>query len=365
MRQALLAAGCAIFLAAPVGSPVPVAQDGFDKPAITLEHKATQSGIRLNVMTYNVKGLPWPVTADRTAELATIGDRLSAMRLSGSGPDVVVLQEAFSSEARAIATRAGYAYVVYGPGSADQAPAYAESSMADRYPWKGEGLGAYVSSGLVLMSDHPITNIRRAAFPRTACAGYDCLANKGVLLARIDVPGLALPVEMMTAHMNSRIPTRTPIAHANQAFDRQMAALDRFVAANADPRLPMIFGGDLNLDADPQRIAALRRSSVNWARDVGGGDPAAIFAVCGRSPAPCRPGIGFASIAQKKRNNDWQMAFGSADVAVQPVSAAIRFMPDPAGRTLSDHQAVQVSYRLSASQDRNLASATKTGNAPI
>jgi hypothetical protein len=33
---------------------------------------------------------------------------------------------------------------------------------------------------------------------------------------------------------------------------------------------------------------------------------------------------------------------------VQPVAAAIRFMPDPAGRTLSDHQAVLVSYRLSA-----------------
>jgi endonuclease/exonuclease/phosphatase family metal-dependent hydrolase len=347
MRQTLCAALGAFFLAAPTSSPVPIARDGFDAPPVPVGTAPMGGGVSLNVMTYNIKGLPWIVTGDRSAELAAIGDRLRAMRARGAGPDVVVLQEAFSSDARAIAARAGYAHVAYGPGSGEMARPDPQPPMPDRYAWRGEGYGSFVSSGLVLMSDHPIAGIRRAAFPRTACAGYDCLANKGVLLARISVPGLGLPVQIMTAHMNSRIPTRTPIAHANEAFARQMAAFDRFVAANADPRLPMIFGGDLNLDSDPHRIAVLRQSSARWSRVQRDTGPTAIFAVCGRASTPCRPAVGFAEITKKKRNNDWQLSFASAGVMVRPVAAAIRFMPDPAGRTLSDHQAVEVSYRLS------------------
>ena len=348
MRHALLVAAGAFFLAAPSGRSEPIAQDGFDASPVLLAAVSAEGGVALRVMNYNVKGLPWPITSDRSAELAAIGDRLKAMRGRGVGPDVVVLQEAFSSDARAIAARAGYAYVAYGPGRDDVVPGDREKPMPDRYPWRGEGFGPYVSSGLVLMSDYPIAGVRRAAFPRTACAGYDCLANKGVLFARISVPGLAVPVEIMTAHMNSRKPTRTPIAHADEAFARQMATLDRFLAANANPRLPMIFGGDLNLDSDPARIAALRQSSARWHKAPRDEDATAIFAVCGKPTLLCRPAIGFAAIAQQKRNNDWQLSFASTRATVQPVAVAIGFMPDPAGRALSDHQAVMVTYRLSA-----------------
>ena len=37
-----------------------------------------------------------------------------------------------------------------------------------------------------------------------ACAGFDCLANKGVLLARIAVPGMAQPLTVANAHLNAR-----------------------------------------------------------------------------------------------------------------------------------------------------------------
>ena len=354
MRQTLLLAIGAFFLAAPTGGSTPVAKDGFDAPPVSLA-ASHSGGVSLRVMNYNVKGLPWPVIDDRSAELSAIGDRLRAMRLDGTAPDVVVLQEAFSSDARAIAARAGYAHVAYGPSSNDLAPADEERPMPARYPWRGEGYGAYLSSGLVLMSDYPILGTRRAAFPRTACAGYDCLANKGVLLARIAVPGLPVPVEIMTAHMNSRKPTRTPIPHANEAFVRQMAALDRFLAANSDPSLPMIFGADLNLDSDPQRIAALRQSSTRWGEAEGGAGSEATFAICGKPSTRCHPAVGFGAIAQGKRNNDWQLSFASSHVMVRPMSAAIRFAPDPAGLALSDHQAVLVTYRLSVTGNSGAA----------
>lgn len=349
MRHALLVAAGAFFLAAPAAYSDPVAKDGFDAPAMRLAAATVEGGTQLQVMTYNVKGLPWPVTSDRKIELAAIGDRLRTMRARGDAPDVVVLQEAFTDEARAIAARAGYAHIAYGPTADEVVEGDPGKPMPDLYRWRGEGLGAYISSGLVLMSNHPILATRRIAFPRNACAGYDCLSNKGVLLARIAVPGVAVPVEIVTAHMNSRLPTRTPVPHANEAFVRQMAALDRFIAANADPRSPMIFGGDLNIDSEPRRIATLRQSDARWRKVSDETADNAIFAICARPILPCRPGIGIDAIVKKKRNNDWQLSFSGSQVAVQPVSAAIRFMPDSDGRVLSDHQAVLVSYRLSPS----------------
>jgi endonuclease/exonuclease/phosphatase family metal-dependent hydrolase len=348
MRHVLLGAIAMSLLAAPSPPPHSIADTGFDTPPVRFAPVGMGSGVRLRVMNYNVKGLPWPVVEDRSAELAAIGDRLKRMRRDGTAPDVVVLQEAFSGDARAIATRAGYRYILYGPDSSEASPPFPETPLPERYRWRGEGYGAYLSSGLVLMSNFPVVGSWRAAFPRTACAGYDCLANKGVLLARIAVPGLDVPVQIMTAHMNSRKPTRTPMPHANAAFTRQMAAIDRFVTAHADPRLPLIFAADLNLDSDPARIAVLEQSRARWDNLQGRLGDTAVFAVCGKPDLPCRPAMGFDAIVQNKRNNDWQLSFAGRGAAIQPVSAAIRFMPDRAGRTLSDHQAVMVDYRLSS-----------------
>src|SRR5689334_7647279 len=59
----------------------------------------------LSVMTYNVKGAPWPVTHGRRRDLREIGDRLHQLRADGRNPHIVLLQEAFSADARAIAQR--------------------------------------------------------------------------------------------------------------------------------------------------------------------------------------------------------------------------------------------------------------------
>ena len=347
MRQVAFALAALFTLGSPAPPPTIVAADGVDTPPITIEGAATARGVSLTVMTYNVHGLPWPLIHDRAAELAAIGDRLAAMRRRGAAPQVVVLQEAFSRDARGIAARAGYRYVAAGPAATDSPPPSAEAPLPQRYRIRGEGLGAYLSSGLVLMSDYPIMGSWRAAFPRTACAGYDCLANKGIMLARIAVPGLPAPVEIATAHMNSRIPTRTPIPHANAAYLRQLAAVDRFLAAHSDRRLPLIFAADLNLDADRARIAGVEasRAELNATRaDQRGGE---VFAICGRPNVVCRPGLGFAAIEPGKRNNDWQIFAGGRDIAIRPQSVGLHFQPDGAGRTLSDHQGLTVGYRLS------------------
>jgi len=58
-------------------------------------------------MTHNVKDLPWPIAQGRAAAPRAIGDRLAAMRGAGRQPTVVVLQEAFIDEAKAIGDLAG------------------------------------------------------------------------------------------------------------------------------------------------------------------------------------------------------------------------------------------------------------------
>jgi endonuclease/exonuclease/phosphatase family metal-dependent hydrolase len=348
MRRMAFALAAMFLLGAPSLQPATVAADGVDAASVSLREGAPMRGVPLTVMTYNVHGLPWPVVADRSAALNAIGDRLAAMHRRGIGPQIVVLQEAFSSDARRIVARAGYPYVADGPAAAEASPPFPEAPLSEHYWMRGEGWGAHLSSGLVLMSDYPILDSWRAAFPRTACAGYDCLANKGVMLARIAVPGLPVPVEIATAHMNSLGATRTPRSHADAAYLRELAAVDRFVAAHSDRSLPLIFAADLNLDSDHARIAGLEASRADWNAvrgDHGGGG---VFAICGKPDAACRPGVGFAAIEPGKRNNDWQFFAGGRDVAIQAESIALHFQPDDAGRTLSDHQALMVGYRMSA-----------------
>src|SRR5437588_11070175 len=73
----------------------------------------------LSVMSYNVHGLPWPFTRGRPRALRKIGERLASMRRDGDQPHLVLLQEAFSGDAKAIARKAGYAYAVTGPSRSD------------------------------------------------------------------------------------------------------------------------------------------------------------------------------------------------------------------------------------------------------
>ena len=50
----------------------------------------------LSVLTYNVKGLPWPLASGRPEAFSAMADRLRDMRAEGRNPHIVVLQEAFT-----------------------------------------------------------------------------------------------------------------------------------------------------------------------------------------------------------------------------------------------------------------------------
>ena len=130
--------------------------------------RAADSG--LSVLTYNVHGLPWPLTFGRPAAFAKIETRLRAMRHEGVQPHIVVLQEAFTADAKQIGRRSGYRYIVDGPGRALRSPAPetpADAAFAARASfWRGESGAKLVDSGLQILSDYPVLSVRRAASAR-------------------------------------------------------------------------------------------------------------------------------------------------------------------------------------------------------
>lgn len=217
----------------------------------------------LSVMTYNVKGLPFPIALARSDALMQIGQRLARLRQTGMQPHIIALQEAFTPEAKAIAALAGYRYVALGPQGdvpgRDPAQAMPPAFRSAAHWLKGETEGKWLDSGLVILSDYPIRRSLRMAFPSDACAGFDCLAAKGVLVAWIDVPGHAQPVAIADTHLNSRGASGVLVSRADAAFARQLDALRSFLQANVPARDPLVLAGDFNIGHIAQRQAAARK----------------------------------------------------------------------------------------------------------
>ncbi len=66
----------------------------------------------------------------------------------------------------------------------------------------GEGWGKLMGGGLHILSDDPLARVEHLAFAH--CAGYDCLANKGVMLVNVAVPGIPGGLDVVNTHMNSK-----------------------------------------------------------------------------------------------------------------------------------------------------------------
>ena len=236
----------------------------------------------VTLLSYNVEGLPWPLTHGRTAAAAAIAGELRAMHDRGEGPQVVAVQEAFGDAQKAIGAAAGYRYVAYGP-AADEAGAAATTPaerafVADASLWHGETEGAREDSGLAIFSDYPILWAKRVAFPRYACAGYDCLANKGMLAVALRVPGRATPLVVVDTHLNARAASGVANDRSLFAYQRQTDALRGFIGA-VGGGAPVVLAGDFNVGNDPARQAYLAQALV-------GGDGMTLAAsetACGTS----------------------------------------------------------------------------------
>lgn len=269
----------------------------------------------ISVLTYNVRGLPWPVARDRPAALAAIGAELAELRRQGRQPDVVLLQEGFLGDVRALVRASGYAHAAAGP---------------DRRA--GGRPGKLTGGGLHVLSDLPILDVVSAPF--SACAGLDCFANKGVMLVRLQGPDG--PLEVVNTHLNSRRASRAAPERARRAHNRQMDELLGFIAVHATPGRPLLIGGDFNVKNAPERYyhRAEARPYV------------VVSEFCHGRPVDC----GMAAAAGEApwlRSQDLQAFVSPAAGAVRPTRTQLMFDGVTGGR-LSDHDGYLVRYALSA-----------------
>jgi len=297
----------------------------------------------LSVMTYNIEGLPWPVRLGREAAFNQIAARLRKMREAGGQPHIVVLQEAFAADARRIGGETGYAYVVDGPAAdAPATPAAGPQDRAfeaSRSFWKGERTGKLLGSGLQILSDYPVLEVRRQPFPEAACAGYDCLANKGMVLAVLAAPG-PTPVAVVDVHLNSRHASGVDEARSLFAYREQVDALAAFLRANAPVGLPVIVAGDFNIGHDPQRIAYVRARLGAWL----GGVPRNAFGDCLDDPG-CRGRLPGDALCSLRHGRDWQFLRPGRSIELVAGRISTPFGHERGGGMLSDHIGYAVSYR--------------------
>jgi len=292
----------------------------------------------LSVMTYNIEGLPWPVRFGRDAAFRQISARLQALRTAGEQPHIVVLQEAFTADAKRIGTDAGYRYHVDGPdrslaGAPAIEPRDRDFQLAAHF-LSGERSGKLVDSGLEILSDYPILSVRRMAFPSYACAGFDCLANKGAVLAMIAVPGMDTPVAVVDVHLNSRKASKVSNDRSLYAYQRQIDALDRFLATSLKAGTPLILAGDFNVGNRPSRQDYFMAHMRKWSDH---GLVKDALRTCFAQVGMCGATLPVDAAFSMHRARDWQLSFPGTDQALAVNGLSVPFGHDIDGAMLSDH----------------------------
>jgi endonuclease/exonuclease/phosphatase family metal-dependent hydrolase len=303
-------------------SSIRVTRQSPEPPAETAE---------LSVLTYNVRGLPWPLALNRGKALREIGRELAALRHEGRQPDVVLIQEGFRDEVATLVRESGYRYWARGPGRGERT-AFDGDVVRPRALLKGEGLGKVFGAGLHVLSDTPILDVRTAAYNN--CAGFDCLANKGAMLVRVQPDWSPTPIDVVNTHMNARKASGAPRSRSLPAHHGQTRELAAFLNAHRDPDHPLLVGGDFNV----------RNSAARYDFEAQNRPYAVVSEYCSRPGSGCGEGAPDAGATPWLKTQDLQ-GFGHGALKVQPVKSEFLFAQG--AQRLSDHDAYLVRYQLS------------------
>ncbi len=321
-------------------------------PEITVDPASGFHSVEIEVLVYNVAGLPWPLKSNRGKAMTLIGDALGDLRAKGREPDIVMIQEGFTPNIKHLIRRSGYPNWVRGPRAGDMQPNYSERAndefKAESYFWKGERLGKVFGSGLYILSNWPILGKELEPFYRHECAGFDCASNKGILAAAIWIPFMPGYLEVMNTHLNSRGSAGVPEERSLYAHNLQIDHIDAFVLEGGDSGQPAVFGGDFNMKNSRQRLDYADRD----AEDVPDDYDVAIH-YCVELVSDCEVGVGVGSDEPWLDTQDLQGWSHGKYVSIRAIEIREMFdeiqmdAPKIKGRrSLSDHTGRLVRYRL-------------------
>ncbi len=267
----------------------------------------------LSVLTYNIHGIM--PTAKREPEVEEkaknrfreIAARLRRLRAEGKAPQVVMIQEAFNHWSAKAARESGYPYILEGNGAR---------------------LGKVGGSGLFILSEHPVFISGNADYKE--CTRFDCLANKGIMHARVVVPEWMRSFDVYNTHMNADEPPASP-EESMKARLAQIRDFAAFVRRTREPGIPAVLAGDFNFrqgNADYALFESL----------LGGtnaGEECARSACAGDPPGPIM-----------KETVDHLYRLDGTRGGLKAAGFARTFTEPHDGEPLSDHWGLEARWRL-------------------
>lgn len=307
-----------------------------DAPAAPVRSDGESRTATLSVLTYNLEGLGWPARKGRARQLAQIGSRLAAMNAAGTAPDVVLFQEMFSPAAKRAVAASGYPAIAPGPRRLDPPDAVNGRMPGSAKPLKGEVGIRLLGSGIAIASRYPIVAVETDAYGRRACAGLDCLANKGVMLARLHLPGVPGLVDVYNTHMNSRAASGVAEPRNLAAHARQALAASDFIARTQAPENPLILGGDFNM----------RHSEARWEGFSAHHPLALVHEVCIDPASGCQVSLSWDGDEPWMDTQDLQFFANGERLTIRPLRVEAMFDGRPDSPRLSDHDGFLVTYEL-------------------
>lgn len=268
----------------------------------------------VSVLTQNMALLVDPgnyLGTDRQGAVAEISARLRTLL-----PDVAGLCEVFSDGERA----------------------EIRSALHDLYPHYQEGPdeGDLDSDGgLLLLSRHPFT--ATDSFVYGDCDGWDCFANKGMIHVRVRAPSWPTAIDLFYTHAQN-IATGEGVS----TLYRQLSAMQSFIQLRADPALPAIVMGDINVPGEiPQHYGQLL-SRLSGVRDC--------WTLAGNSAASGMTSVRDSTFhddpddrpAQDQRFDYVLLRAGTSAIPILSTMDVLKFTRN--GRFISDHFAVRAIF---------------------
>jgi endonuclease/exonuclease/phosphatase family metal-dependent hydrolase len=318
------------------------------RPAIRYSADGATAFTEVDVLTYNIEGLPFPARNNRGPDLREISRRLAEFRASGEGPDIILFQEVFSKDAARAVTEAGYRSVATGPRTRTRRDPNTEGALpGSRNIFRGEIGRTFTSAGLAIATDYPIMGAGYIPYARQSCAGFDCLSNKGILFAEVAIPGVPGLVDVYTTHMQSQGSSRVIVERHAEAHRRQMNELAAYVRSSSPLTDPLLIGGDFNMRNSDVRHYTFDRVTADAAANNSPTSPVGnVHRYCSENRDTC-------DVRQDWNEDQWFRVqnlhlFQSGNVVkVRPIRVEGMFDGGPSGPVLSDHNGFRVVYELS------------------
>ncbi len=289
------------------------------------------------VMVYNVKGLPAALRGNASPDaFRVIGERLAARRRAGTAPDVVLLQEVFTDEARKVAAISGYKTVIHGPGRENTRTNWFSRPFV--YLWKAawDRSVHLEGSGLMILTDLPVDAVKQVPFGHRACAGTDCFANKGLAYVRVRLPHSDQWVDIVDTHLNSNDSSGAGIKQILSAHEEQVDKIHDLIDAQQGTHDALIVGGDFNSNPETVRYAYLQ--------DRLGLADANTVCLVHRESCDIPSSVNLQAFWRGNKLREFYRQ--GASTHLEPVRATMDFTRPYHGKPLSDHDAIEITYRV-------------------